>query len=112
MESVKTIVGQPMEAQRVVVNPDEISSWFERLGSMVDSVPREFFFNTDETGCSDHSDSRDVRAIVPVDFGEPSVPGPFDRHSKRSTFVAYIAADGFRMKPFAIVDRVTAEKEL
>jgi hypothetical protein len=50
MESVKTIVGQPMEAERVAVNPDEISAWFERLSSMVDGVPREFLFNMDETG--------------------------------------------------------------
>jgi hypothetical protein len=70
------------------------------------------FFNMDETGCSDHSDSREVRVIVPIEFGEPSVLVPFDRHSKRSTFVACIAADGFRMEPFAIVNCVTAEKEL
>jgi hypothetical protein len=50
--------------------------------------------------------------ILPINFGGPSLPVPFDRHSKRSTFMACIAADGFRMKPFAIVDRVTAEKEL
>jgi hypothetical protein len=54
MESVKTIVGQPMEAERVAMNPDEISAWFERLSSMVDGVPREFLFNMDETGCFDH----------------------------------------------------------
>jgi hypothetical protein len=79
---------------------------------MVDGVPCEFLFNVDETGDSDHSDSREVRVIVSIDFGELSLPVPFDRHSKRSTFVACIAADGFRMKPFAIVDHVTAEKEL
>jgi hypothetical protein len=50
--------------------------------------------------------------IVPIDFGEPSVPVPFDRDSKRSTFVACIAPDAFRMKPFAIVDPVTAERKL
>jgi hypothetical protein len=43
MESVKTIVGQPMEAERVAVNPDEISASFERLGSMVDDFPVNFF---------------------------------------------------------------------
>jgi hypothetical protein len=101
-----------MEAERMAVNRDETSAWFEHLISMVDCVPPEFLFNMDETGCSDHSDSREVRVIVPIDFGEPSVPVPFDRHPKCSTFVACIAADGFRMKPFAIVDRVTVEKEL
>jgi hypothetical protein len=112
MESVKTIIGQPMEAERAAADPDEIHAWFESLNSMVDGVPREFFFNMDETGCSDHSNGRDVRVIVPIDYREPSVPVPFGWHSKRSTLVVYIAADGFRMKPFAIVHRVTAEKEL
>jgi hypothetical protein len=66
----------------------------------------------DETGCSDHSDSRQVHVIVPIDCQELWIPVPWDRHSKRSTFVACIAATGFRMKPFAIVDRATAEREL
>jgi hypothetical protein len=112
MESVKTIIGQPMEAERVAVDPDAISVWFERLNSMVDGVPRELFFNMDETYCCDHSDGREVRVILPIDYREPSLPVPSDRHSKRSTFVACIAADGCRMKPFAIVDRVTIEKDL
>jgi hypothetical protein len=112
MESAKTIIGQLMEADRNAVDPDEISAWFERLNFMVYAVPHEFFFNMDETGCSGYSDGREVRAIVPIDFGEPSIPVPFDRHSKCSTIMAYIAVDGFRMKPFAILDRITAEKEL
>jgi hypothetical protein len=112
MELVKTIIVQPMEVKRVAVDPDEISAWLEGFKYIVDSFPREFLFNMDEIGCSDHSDSREVRVIVPIDYGEPSVIAAFDRHSKRSTFMACIAADGFRMKPFAIVDCVTAEKEL
>jgi hypothetical protein len=99
-----------MKAERVAVDLDEILASFEPLNSMVDSVSREFLFNMDEIGCSDHSDSRDARVIVPIGYREPSVPVPFDRHSKRSTSVACIAADGFRMKGFAIVDCVTAEK--
>jgi hypothetical protein len=43
MELVKTIIGQLMEAKRVGVDPDEISARFERLNSMVDGVPGEFF---------------------------------------------------------------------
>jgi hypothetical protein len=61
-------------------------------------VPREFLFNLDEIDCSDHSDSREIRVIVPIDYREPSIPVLFDRHSKRSIFVACIAADGFQMK--------------
>jgi hypothetical protein len=112
MDSVKTIVGRPMEAERVAVNPDEISAWFDRLRTIVDGIPRGFVFNMDETGCSDYTDSREVRVIAPIGDPEPWIAVPSDRHSKRSTFVACIAADGFRMKPFVIVPRVTAEKEL
>jgi hypothetical protein len=112
MDSVKTIIGRPMEAERVAVNPDEISAWFDRLRSIVDGIPREFVFNMDETGCSDSTDSREVRVIAPIGYPQPWIAVPFDRHSKRSTFVACIAADGYRMKPFVIVPRVTAEKEL
>ena len=112
MDSVKTITGYPMEAERVAVNPDDISAWFNRLGSIVEGIPREFVFNMDETGCSDDSDAREVRVIAPAAYPDESIPVPYDRHSKRSTFVACIAADGFRMKPFVIVPRATAEKEL
>jgi hypothetical protein len=112
MASVKTIIGCPMEAERVAVNPDEIFAWSHRLRSIVDGIPREFVFNTDETGCSDHIDSREVRLIAPINDPDPSVLVPYDRRSKRSTFVARIAADGFLMKSFAIVPCFTAEKEL
>jgi hypothetical protein len=101
-----------MEAEQVAVDPNENSAWLKRPNSIVDPVPGEFLFNMDETGCLDHFNSREVRVIVSIDYGEPSVPVPFDRHSKRSTLVAYTAADGFRMKPFGIADRVTAEKKL
>jgi hypothetical protein len=47
-----------------------------------------------------------------MDYIHPSVPVPVDRHSKRSTLTACIAADGSRMKPFVIVQRATAEAEL
>jgi hypothetical protein len=57
-------------------------------------------------------DSRQVRVIAPVNDPNRSVPIPDDRHSKLSTLVACIAADGFRMKHFVIVPRITAEKEL
>jgi hypothetical protein len=50
--------------------------------------------------------------MAPIDYPDPSVPVSYDRFSKRSTFVACIAADGFRMKPFANVPRFTAVNDL
>jgi hypothetical protein len=111
MDLVKTIVGPPMEAKRVVVSPDEISEWFDRLSSLVDSIPREFAFNMDENGSSDDTDSREVRVLARIAYPEPWIAVPSERHSKRSTFVACIAADGLRMRAFVILPRVTAEKE-
>jgi hypothetical protein len=112
MASVKNVVGSPIEAERVAVNPDEISAWCNRLSSIVDSIPHEFVFNMDETECSNHSNSWEIRVMAPIDYPDPWIPVPYDRYSKRSTFVACIAADGFRTKPFAIVPRFTAEKKL
>jgi hypothetical protein len=110
MASGKTIIVCPMEAERVAGNPDETFAWFNRLSFVVDGIPREFVFNMDEIGCSDHTDSREVRVIAPIDYPDPWVPVPSDRHSNHSTFVACIAADGFQMKPFAIVPRFTPSK--
>jgi hypothetical protein len=112
MEGIKSIIGIPMEAERVAVDPTEIEAWFRELAIEVAGIPRAFVLNVDETGCSDCSDKREVRVVAPIDYPEPSVPVPYDRHSKRSTLVACIAADGFRLKPFVIVHRATAEKEL
>jgi hypothetical protein len=103
MKAVKTIIGRLMEAERAAVNPDEIYESFDRLSSVIEGIPREFVFNVDETECSDHSDSRDIRVIVPMDYSEPWVPVAYDRPSKRSIFVASIAADRFSVKSFAIV---------
>jgi hypothetical protein len=110
MDSVKTIVGRPMEVEHVALSSDQISEWFARLSAIVQDIPREFILNVDETGCSDCTDSREVRVIAPIAYPEPRIPVPSDRDSKRSTFVAYLATHGFRMTPLVIVPRVTAEK--
>jgi hypothetical protein len=66
----------------------------------------------DKTGCSEDNDQREVKVIVPIPDLHPSVPVPMDRHSKRSTFTACIAAHGSRMKPFVILSCAPAEEEL
>jgi hypothetical protein len=100
-----------MGAERVAVNSNEMSAWFNHLSSIVDGIPREFVFKSDETGCWDHTDSRKVPAIALIDYPYPWIPVPYNAHSKRSTFIVCIAVDGFRMTPFAIVPHFTTEKE-
>jgi hypothetical protein len=101
-----------MESEQAAVNLDATSAWFTGLSFMVDGIPRELVFNMDETRCSVQTNSRQVQVISRIDSPDPSVPIPNDSHSKHSTFLACITADGFRMKPFAIVPGFTAEKEL
>jgi hypothetical protein len=98
-----------MEVKRVARELDEISARLKYFSSIVDGIPREFIFNIDETGCSDHSHRREV--IELVNYPDPSVSVPSDRHSNCSTLVEYTPANGFRMMPFAIVPGFTSENE-
>jgi hypothetical protein len=86
--------------------------WFRNLAQRVEGVPPQFIFNMDETGCSDYADRREITVLVPACFTAKSVPVPVDGNAKRSTLTACIGADGFRMRPFVIVSRVNAEKDL
>jgi hypothetical protein len=70
---------------------------------------RRFVFNVDETCCSEHIDSHGVTVVLPIDYPDPLVPAPVNGHTKRSTLTACIAADGYRMERFVIVDQSTVE---
>jgi hypothetical protein len=112
LDTVKAIIDTPMEADRTAVNPEERQAWFERLAAEVAGVSRGFVLNVDEIGSSDHTDRQDARVVVCVEYPDSSVLILYERHSKRSTLITCIAADGFRMKRFVIVHRTRAEKEL
>jgi hypothetical protein len=112
LPGVKTIIGNPRETERVEVDPAAINRWYEELKEKVREIPASFVFNVDESGCCEYADARELRVLVPDDYEHDTIPVPVDRNTKRSTLVACITADGFRFKPFIIVDRVTAEKEL
>jgi hypothetical protein len=88
-----------------------IDAWYDTLGEKLNSIPRRFVFNVVETGSSEHADTHEVRVVVSIASPDPSVPVPIDRHSKRSTLVACIAANGYRMKPFLIVDLATVDSK-
>jgi hypothetical protein len=112
MPTVRSVIGIPTESERVAVSPGQIETWFDELELKIQGIPREFVFKRDETGCSEHPDRREVRALGPMCYARASLPVPMDRHSKRSTLTACIAADGFRAKPFIIVSRAATEAEL
>jgi hypothetical protein len=112
MPSVRSVLGIPTEAERVAVGSEIVTEWYRALATKIEGVPRAFIYNVDETGCSDYADKREIRVLVPACCDATSVPVPIDRHAKRSTLTACIGADGFRMRPFVIVSRATAEKDL
>jgi hypothetical protein len=68
----------------------------------VDGIPRIIVFHVDETVFFDSSGSTEIRMILSIEHDQRSVAVLFHKYSKASTFVACIAADRFRMKPFAI----------
>jgi hypothetical protein len=110
--TIKSIIGIPIEEERVQLDPAVIANWYADLARRIAGVPRQFIFNVDETGCNEFADKRETRVLVPITHPKGNIAIPVDRHSKRSTLTACIAADGFRMRPFVIVDRLTAEKQL
>jgi hypothetical protein len=110
--SIKAVTRSPMEAEQIAVDPDAIVAWYADLARRIEDVPRRLIFNIDETGCSDFGDQRELTVLVPYVCQANSVPVPVSRHTKRSTLTACIAADGYRMRPFVIVDRLTANREL
>jgi hypothetical protein len=112
IESVKSLVGIPTEAERVGVDGATLTEWYADLGQRIAGVPRQCVFNVDETGCSDFGDKRETTVLIPSTYEARSVRIPVDRHAKRSTLTACIAADGYRARPFMIVERHTTEMEL
>jgi hypothetical protein len=94
------------------MDASETDDWYNILSEKLMGASRRFVFNVHETGCSEHIDSHEVTVMVPIDYPDRPVPVPVNRHTKRSTLTACIAADGYRMKPFVIVDRATVEAEV
>jgi hypothetical protein len=94
------------------MDANETDAWYNILSEKLMGVSRRFVFKVDETGCSEHIDSHEVTVVVSIDYPDPSVPVPVNRHTKRFTLTACIAADGYRMKPIVMVDRATVEAEV
>jgi hypothetical protein len=84
-------------------------SWDNIIGAELMGISRRFVFNIDQTGCPEYIDSQKATNVFPIDYPNPSVPVPANCHTKRSTFIMCIAADGYRRRPSVIVDRATVE---
>jgi hypothetical protein len=85
---VKSVIGIPMETERVECNQGHVADFYDELEAVVDGIPAAFVFNVDESGCCEWSDRAEaMRVLVPADFPGDRVNVPVDHHSKRSTIV-------------------------
>jgi hypothetical protein len=101
--------GIPKDSERLAVDASEIDACYNILSEKLMGVSRRFVFNIDETGCSEYIDSHEVTIVVPIDYPDRTVPVPVNCHTKRSRLTGFMAADGYRMKPFVIANRATME---
>jgi hypothetical protein len=112
MTTLKSVMGIPKDSEWLDMDVSEIDAWYNILSEKLMGVSQRFVFNVDETGRSEHIDSQAATVVITIDYPDPLVPVPVHRHTQRSTLTAYIAADGYRMKLFVIVDRATVETEV
>jgi hypothetical protein len=66
--------GIPRDSEWFDMDASETDAWYNILSEKLMGVSRRFVFNVDETGCSEHIDSREVIVVVPIDYPDPSVP--------------------------------------
>jgi hypothetical protein len=113
LPGVKSVSGIPMETQRVLCAQEDIAGFYDELEAVCEGIPAAFIWNVDETGCNEWTDKQaEYRVLVPDSYDSNWTYVPLDRHSKRSTLVGCIAADGSAMRAMIIVDRVTMEADL
>jgi hypothetical protein len=98
IDSVKSLLGIPTEAERAPVDHATLAEWYADLGERIARVPRQFAFNVDETGGSHFGDNPEATVLVPSTYEARSVRIPVDRHAKRSTLTACVAVDGYRTR--------------
>jgi hypothetical protein len=108
----KTVVGIPMERERVEVDSREIGECYDRLRSEVTGLPSAMVFNLDETGHQEWADKHDIRVVIPVSYESESIHVPCDRSSKRASLLVCIAADGTFVRLLVIVPRLTVDQEV
>jgi hypothetical protein len=111
-EKFKIVTGKPIESQRAELDLTKVKSWYNELKELIRTVPREFIFNMDESGCDEYVDSRNLSVIVPQEHEGKHADVPVHRQTKRATLTGCISADGSSLKPFIILPRETVDDEI
>ena len=109
---LKSIIGIPMEKERIMADPEKIQNFYSELEELIDDTPASLVFNLDESGFQEWTDRCKITVVVPISHLEERIEIPKDRSSKRSSLLVCIAADGTFLKPLIIITRKTAELEI
>jgi hypothetical protein len=101
-----------MEDGRTEVTSKEISDVFRRVIEIIDGVRSHFVVNMDETGHQDWADRAEQVCAVPSTRESDHVHLPVSHAGKRTTLMAYIAADGFAITLEIIISRKRIDDDL
>jgi hypothetical protein len=108
----KIVTGNPIDSNRAEIDLKQIKTWYTELNDLLKTVPREFIFNVNESGCDEYVDSKNLSVIVPDEHKSTQVEIPVHPQTKRATLTACISADGSTLKPFVILPRETIDEEI
>jgi hypothetical protein len=99
MAAVKNVTGIHMKRERVQRNQEAVAAFDDEFEAVSEDITAAFVWNMDESGCSVWADKQgEYRVRVPDSYEGDWTCVPFDRHSKRSTLVGCISADGSAMR--------------
>ncbi len=107
----KSVVGIPMEENRMAVSLDDIEKNIEELKQKIEGVPTKFVFNLDEVGYEEFCDAHEMHVIVPIDYKLQTAPYAINRR-KRTSVLACISCDSFEIIPQFTVTRTTIDSEI
>jgi hypothetical protein len=64
------------------MDASEMGACYHILSENLTGISRRFAFKVDETGCPEHIDSHEATIVLAIDYPDPLVPVPVNRHTK------------------------------
>jgi hypothetical protein len=92
--TLKSVVGIPLEEQRLECNTVLIDEYFQRLETLLKNYPAALVINLDETGHHDFVDATDIKVLGLNEYSKPSINIPVSKDCKRASLLGEITAHG------------------
>jgi hypothetical protein len=74
--------GIPKDSEWLDMDASDMDTCCNVLSEKQMGISRRFVFNVDETGCSEHLNSHEATVVLPIDYPDPLIPLPVNRHPK------------------------------